>query len=166
VHGGHIVASGWLDKLLTAKKNETDSVTLAYLRGEKKIEIPDERRTQDKGKIMIRNGNVFNIKNMDVDVPLGRLITITGVSGSGKSTFMYELIHKNLQARLIDVIVQMKFSMPQVLLALNILAGQFSLINLPLVERLDQIQRHTRGLDIYSRYVCYKCRGSSPRLES
>ncbi|MDQ3014940.1 MAG: excinuclease ABC subunit UvrA, partial [bacterium] len=99
VHGGEIVASGWLDKLLTAKKNDSGSVTLAYLRGEKRIEIPDERRSQDKGKIMIRNGNVFNIKNMDVDVPLGRLVTITGVSGSGKSTFMYELIHKNLQAR-------------------------------------------------------------------
>jgi excinuclease ABC subunit A len=99
VHGGEIVASGYLDKLLTAKKNDSGSVTLAYLRGEKRIEIPDERRSQDKGKIMIRNGNVFNIKNMDVDVPLGRLICITGVSGSGKSTFMYELIHKNLQAR-------------------------------------------------------------------
>ncbi|MBX4198110.1 excinuclease ABC subunit UvrA [Candidatus Parcubacteria bacterium] len=99
VHGGEIVASGWLDKLLTAKKNDSKSVTLAYLRGEKKIEIPEERRTQDKGKIMIRNGNIFNIKNMDVDVPLGRLITITGVSGSGKSTFMYEIIHKNVQAR-------------------------------------------------------------------
>jgi excinuclease UvrABC ATPase subunit len=48
---------------------------------------------------MIRNGNIFNIKNMDVDVPLGKLIMITGVSGSGKSTFMYEIIHKNLQAR-------------------------------------------------------------------
>ncbi|MDQ3014699.1 MAG: excinuclease ABC subunit UvrA [bacterium] len=99
VHGGEIVVSGYLDKLLTSKKNDSGSVTLAYLRGEKNVEIPDERRDQDKGKIMIRGGNVFNIKNMDVDVPLGRLITVTGVSGSGKSTFMYEIIHKNLQAR-------------------------------------------------------------------
>jgi excinuclease ABC subunit A len=99
VHGGEIVVSGYLDKLLTAKKNDSDSVTLSYLRGEKVVEIPDERRDQDKGKIMVRNGNIFNIKNMDIDIPLGRLITITGVSGSGKSTFMYEIVHKNLQAR-------------------------------------------------------------------
>ncbi|MBA3550698.1 excinuclease ABC subunit UvrA [Patescibacteria group bacterium] len=99
VHGGEIVVSGYLDKLLTAKKNDSGSLTLAYLRGEKVVEIPDERRNQDKGKLIIRGGNVFNIKNMDIDVPLGRLITVTGVSGSGKSTFMYEIIHKNLQGR-------------------------------------------------------------------
>jgi excinuclease ABC subunit A len=99
VHGGEIVVAGDLEELLTAKKNTSGSVTLAYLRGEKSIEIPDERRSQDKGKIMIRDGNIFNIKNMDVDIPLGRLIMVTGVSGSGKSTFMYEIVHKNLQAR-------------------------------------------------------------------
>ncbi len=99
IHGGNIVAAGWLDKLLAAKKNDSGSLTLAYLRDEKRVEIPDERRTQDKGKLMIRNGNIFNIKNLDVDVPLGRLVMITGVSGSGKSTLMYEIIHKNLQAR-------------------------------------------------------------------
>ncbi len=99
VHGGEIVVSGYLDKLLTAKKNDSGSLTLAYLRGEKVVEIPDERRSQDKGKLIIRGGNIFNIQNMDVDIPLGRLITITGVSGSGKSTFMYEIIHRNLQGR-------------------------------------------------------------------
>jgi excinuclease ABC subunit A len=99
IHGGNIVVSGWLDKLLTAKKNDSKSLTLSYLRGETTIEIPEERRDQDKGKIMIRGGNIFNIKNMDIDVPLGRLVMVTGVSGSGKSTFMYEIIHKNLQAR-------------------------------------------------------------------
>lgn len=100
VHGGEIVVSGWLDKLLTAKKNDSGSTTLAYLRNEKRIEIPDERRTQDKGKIGIRGGSAFNIKNMDIDIPLGRLVMITGVSGSGKSTLMYELLYKNLQGRL------------------------------------------------------------------
>jgi excinuclease ABC subunit A len=99
VHGGEIVVAGDLEELLTAKKNTSGSLTLSYLRGEKKIDIPDERRVQDKGKIMIRGGNAFNIKNMDVDVPLSKLVMITGVSGSGKSTFMYEIIHKNLQAR-------------------------------------------------------------------
>ncbi len=100
VHGGQVVASGWMKELLGAKKNESGSITLDYLRGTTKIHPPAERRTQDKGKIMVRNGNVFNIKNMDVDVPLGRFVVVTGVSGSGKSTFLYEIVHKNLQARL------------------------------------------------------------------
>ncbi|MBY0539116.1 excinuclease ABC subunit UvrA [Patescibacteria group bacterium] len=100
VHGGNIIAAGWLENLLTAKKNDTNSVTLSYLRGEKKIEIPKSRREEQKGALKVRQGNIFNIKNMDVDVPLGRLNIITGVSGSGKSSFMYEILHKNLRARL------------------------------------------------------------------
>ncbi len=99
VNGGHVVVSGWLENLLTAKKNTSESVTLDYLRGSQKIEVPNVRRTDERGKIMVRNANVFNIKNMDVDVPLGRLIVVTGVSGSGKSSFVYEVLHKNLQAR-------------------------------------------------------------------
>jgi excinuclease ABC subunit A len=99
VHGGHIVVADELQKLLKAKKNDSGSRTLAYLRGEEVIEIPRERRTEEKGKIMIRNGNAFNIKGLDVDIPLGCLNVITGVSGSGKSTFMYEIVHKNLEAR-------------------------------------------------------------------
>ena len=99
VHGGEVVVAGDLDELLTAKKNTSKSVTLDYLRGDKVIAIPEERRTQDKGKIMVRDGNIFNIKNMDVDIPLGRLVAVTGVSGSGKSSFVYEIVHKNLQAR-------------------------------------------------------------------
>ncbi|HEY9583591.1 MAG TPA: excinuclease ABC subunit UvrA [Candidatus Paceibacterota bacterium] len=99
VHGGRVVVSGYLDELLTAKKNDSGSLTLAYLRGEKSIPIPDKRR-EPKGKIYIKGGNIFNIKNMNVDIPLGCLNVITGVSGSGKSSFMYEILHKNLQARL------------------------------------------------------------------
>jgi len=100
VHGGDIVVAGWLEKLLTAKRNDSGSVTLSYLRGEKKVEIPSARREEQKGALKVRQGNVFNIKNMDVDVPLGRLNIITGVSGSGKSSFMYEILYKNLRARL------------------------------------------------------------------
>jgi excinuclease ABC subunit A len=99
VHGGEVVVSGFLDDLLTSKKNESGSSTLSYLRGEDSIEIPDERRDQDKGSLKVRGGKVFNIKNMDVDVPLGRLVCVTGVSGSGKSSFVYEILYKNLQAR-------------------------------------------------------------------
>jgi excinuclease ABC subunit A len=99
VHGGEIVVSGYLDELLTAKQNKSESVTLDYLRGNKVIEIPEKRRGQDKGSIQIRGGKIFNIKNLNIDVPLGKFVAVTGVSGSGKSSFIYEILHKNLQAR-------------------------------------------------------------------
>ncbi len=100
VHGGQVIVSGYLDELLTAKTNSSKSSTLAYLRGEKSIPLPEKRRSRELGKITVRGGNIFNIKNMNVDIPLGRMISITGVSGSGKSTFMYEILNRNLEARL------------------------------------------------------------------
>lgn len=100
VHGGKIVVAGDLEKLLTAKKNDSGSLTLAYLRGEEKIALPERRRTAEKGTLKIRGGNIFNIKNLNVDLPLAKFISITGVSGSGKSSFMYEILYKNLQAKL------------------------------------------------------------------
>ncbi|MEK7463888.1 MAG: excinuclease ABC subunit UvrA [Patescibacteria group bacterium] len=99
VHGGGVVVSGYLDELLTAKKNVSGSLTLSYLRGEKKVEVPETRR-EPKGKIVVKGGNIFNINDMNAEIPLGCLNVITGVSGSGKSSFMYEILHKNLQARL------------------------------------------------------------------
>ncbi len=99
VHGGTVVASGWLDDLLTASKNDSGSVTLSYLRGEKEIEVPDERRTSEKGSIKVRGATLHNIKNQNIDIPLGKLVCITGVSGSGKSTFLYDILHKNIAAR-------------------------------------------------------------------
>ncbi len=99
VHGGEVVVADYLGPLLEAKKNDSKSLTLDYLRGDKKIEVP-ERRTGEKGSIKIKGGKAFNIKNLNVDIPLGRLLCVTGVSGSGKSTFMYEILHKNLLARL------------------------------------------------------------------
>ena len=99
VHGGSVVVADYLEKLLKAPKNTSGSVTLDYLRGDRRIEIP-ERRTSEKGSIKIRGGKAFNIKNFNVDIPLGKLICVTGVSGSGKSTFMYEIVDKNLKSRL------------------------------------------------------------------
>ena len=99
VHGGEIVVADDLEKLLTAEKNTSNSLTLSYLRGESMIEVPATRRSKDKGTIRVRGVNIFNFKNANVDIPMGRFAVITGVSGSGKSTLLYEVIHKNLQAR-------------------------------------------------------------------
>lgn len=99
VHGGEVIVADYLGKLLEEKTNKTKSITLDYLRGDKVIEVP-ERRTAEKGKIIIKGGKAFNIKNLNVDIPLGKLICVTGVSGSGKSTFMYEIVDRNLKARL------------------------------------------------------------------
>ncbi len=99
IHGGEVVVAGYLEELLSAKTNPSGSVTLDYLRGTKKIAVP-ERRTGEKGHIRIKGGKAFNIKNLNVDIPLGRLICVTGVSGSGKSTFMYEIVDRNLKGRL------------------------------------------------------------------
>ncbi|MEI8123992.1 MAG: excinuclease ABC subunit UvrA, partial [bacterium] len=100
VHGGEVVVSGYMDELLMAKDNKSGSITLDYLRGDRVIELPEKRRDQDKGKLKIRGGKIFNIKNMNIDLPLGKFVCVTGVSGSGKSSFVYEILYKNLQGRL------------------------------------------------------------------
>jgi excinuclease ABC subunit A len=102
VHGGQVIAYGDLDDLLTQKTPpfKGASRTLAYLRNEALIQVPEKRRTAEKGSIKIVGGKIFNIDNMNVEIPLGKMVCITGVSGSGKSSFMYEIVHKNLQARL------------------------------------------------------------------
>lgn len=99
VHGGKVIVSDYLDTLLEAKTNSSKSRTLSYLRGETKIEVPEKRREKNKGSLKIVGGKVFNIKNMDAEIPLGKMVVITGVSGSGKSSLMYEILYKNLQAR-------------------------------------------------------------------
>ena len=99
VHGGKIVVADYLSTLLKAKKNTSKSLTLAYLRGEKTVATPEVRRKGDKGSLKVRGANLFNIKNQNVDIPLGKFVGVTGVSGSGKSTFLYDILHRNLQAR-------------------------------------------------------------------
>jgi excinuclease ABC subunit A len=99
VHGGNVIESGWLDKLLTAKTNPSGSRTLAYLREEAKIPVPEKRRDADKGKLQIVGAKVHNIDNINIDIPLGRLVCITGVSGAGKSSFMDDVLAANLSAQ-------------------------------------------------------------------
>lgn len=100
VHGGQVIAEGWLSELLSAKKNTSGSRTLAYLRKETEIAIPEKRRTQDLGQIKVVGATIHNLQNVHVEVPMGKFVTITGVSGSGKSSFLYDILHTNLQARL------------------------------------------------------------------
>jgi excinuclease ABC subunit A len=99
IHGGNVVVSGWLDDLLTAKENESGSSTLAYIRGEKELAVPEERRTSEKGWLRVRGATLHNLVNQNIDVPLGKLVCITGVSGSGKSTFLYDILHRNIASR-------------------------------------------------------------------
>ena len=120
IHGGEVVVSGYLDELLTAKKNPSGSLTLDYLRGDAKIEVPKKRRDIDRGRLLIRGGNIFNIKNLNADIPVGKLVAITGVSGSGKSSFMYEIVHKNLQARL-----ERKYRSPQTFNCTSFLGAEY-----------------------------------------
>ncbi len=99
VHGGNIIVADWLDKLLTAKTNPSKSRTLAYLREEEKIPVPEKRRDSNKGQLEIIGATIHNIKNINVEIPLGRLVCITGVSGAGKSSFMDDVLAANLSAQ-------------------------------------------------------------------
>jgi excinuclease ABC subunit A len=98
VHGGEVMASGYTQDLMsTNQKDEKNvSMTLEYLKGEKKIELPDKRRHQNHGSLKIKGAKVNNLKNINVEIPLGRLVGISGVSGSGKSSLLYDVLYKNL----------------------------------------------------------------------
>ncbi len=95
-HGGEIVASGTIDKILA----EPRSVTGQYLSGVKKIPIPSARRAGNGKYLSIRGASENNLKNIDVDIPLGTLTCVTGVSGSGKSSLVNEVLNKTLLAKL------------------------------------------------------------------
>lgn len=98
-HGGNVIVADHLNTLLEAKKNTSGSRTVGYLRGELEISVPEERRTKDKGCVRVEGATIHNIHNLNVEIPLGKLVVISGVSGSGKSSFLYEVLHKNLLAR-------------------------------------------------------------------
>ena len=99
VHGGNVVVQGDLKELL-AGKNKEGSLTIDYLKGVEKVHVPEKRRTSEKGWISIEGAQIHNIKNLKAEIPLGRTTVITGVSGSGKSSFMYDVVYKNLQGML------------------------------------------------------------------
>lgn len=95
-HGGEVVAIGDTKKLLDIKKlKDEKSLTLQYLKGEKKIEVP-QRRTKLTEEIQIIGARANNLKNIDVNIPLRKLVAITGVSGSGKSSLLYDVLYENV----------------------------------------------------------------------
>lgn len=79
--------------------NPKNSPTLQYLHGEEEIPIPESRRKENKGYIKIIGARSNNIKNLDVEMPLGRLACVTGVSGSGKSTLLENIVYRNVMLR-------------------------------------------------------------------
>ncbi len=96
IHGGEIVCAGTVDEIKKCK----NSLTGQYLCGEKKIEVPDARRKGSGKFIEIKGARQNNLINIDVKIPLGKLVAVTGVSGSGKSSLINEILYKKLAAEL------------------------------------------------------------------
>ncbi|PNR95002.1 excinuclease ABC subunit UvrA [Petrotoga olearia] len=97
VNGGRVIFQGPTNKLL---ENSNKSLTGKYLRGEKRIEILDKKRVEKDGSLKIIGAKHNNLKNISVEIPLGKFVAITGVSGSGKSSLIMDTLYPALQKEL------------------------------------------------------------------
>jgi excinuclease ABC subunit A len=97
-HGGEVVGEGTLEDII----NNENSITGKYLSGKLKIEIPEKRRKPTEKKLKILKASHNNLKNIDVEIPLGLFVCITGVSGSGKSSLIEDVLYKGLKKILYD----------------------------------------------------------------
>ena len=93
VHGGNIVVSGTIEDMM----RETKSITGQYLSGAARISVPKKRKNLGDDFISIQGARENNLKNVDLDIPLGVFLCVTGVSGSGKSSLINEILHKQLK---------------------------------------------------------------------
>jgi len=91
-HGGHIVVAGTLDDIMNCKESSTGQ----YLSGARRIPLPEKRRPGNGRELVIRGARQNNLKNIDVHIPLGKFVCITGVSGSGKSSLVDEILYRKL----------------------------------------------------------------------
>ena len=96
VHGGEVVCAGTPDEVARCER----SITGQYLSGKKKIPVPAQRRTGNGHALVIRGASEHNLKHVDVQIPLGVMTCVTGVSGSGKSSLVNEVLYKTLAGRL------------------------------------------------------------------
>ena len=96
VHGGEIIATGTAEEIMRCE----NSLTGQYLSGARRIPLPHERRKGSGNVLRIRGAQENNLKNIDVDIPLGTFTVVTGVSGSGKSSLINEVLYKSLAAQL------------------------------------------------------------------
>lgn len=96
IHGGEIIAQGSVQDIMNTK----GSLTGDYLSGRKKIPVPTERRKGNGNKLRVVKASENNLKDINVDVPLGKFVCVTGVSGSGKSSLVNEVVYKHLAYKL------------------------------------------------------------------